>query len=148
MNEVVLALSEITTIYLLVKSTTDKEEVSSILCWSRIRSIFSLRSFRSSQKEHQTKQILSFLVGIDIPTHHVLHHTNNIGKIAFLRQLKPYLHIEFDDEVYQSTKMHIPLLVFHHCQQSQQQVSNDQKPKSYLHQIKNYNELALVELRV
>ena len=93
------------------------------------------------RQEHQTKQILSHLNGVDIPAHHVLHHSSNVGKIAFLRQIKPNLHIEYEDEIYKATKVHIPLIVFHRCDNV---VSSPEK--THYHKINNYHELSKVEV--
>lgn len=139
----ITALAEVATVHLIVQSSTDKDEVSTEYHIDSMHDYY-LKSTLIILQEHQTKQILAHLQDAHIPSHRVLHHSSNVGKIAFLRQIKPYLHVEFDDEIYNATKVHIPLLVFHPSASSNASVQKS----TYLHVIDSYHDLAHVELRV
>jgi hypothetical protein len=119
MNESISALCEFCLIFLLIKSQTDKEE------------------------EHQTKEILAHLPSCPIPVHRILHYESSIGKTAFVRQIKPYLHIENDITIYTNLRPHVPLIILHHCSNEV-----DLMEKSFPHQIDNYDDLKNVELKV
>ena len=46
----------------------------------------------------------------NIPIHRFLYYTTNIGKIAILRQLKPTIHIEYDEYIVKQLSTHIRIL--------------------------------------
>ena len=43
--------------------------------------------------------------------HRILFYENKISKIAFIRQIKPILHIEYDKYIYDNLKPHINLIL-------------------------------------
>ncbi len=119
MDEALSALCEFCIVFLLINSVTDKEE------------------------DHQTKEILAHLPSCPIPIHRVLHYETTVGKTAFVRQLKPYLHIENDEAMFNTLRPHVPLIVFHQCAKD---VDLLQKP--FPHQIESYDDLKSVELKI
>ncbi len=48
-----------------------------------------------------------------IEAHRLLHHESNIGKIAFVRQIVPHLHIEYDFQTQQILRPHIKAIVLY-----------------------------------
>jgi len=68
--------------------------------------------------------------------HHLLFHSKNVGKIAFIRQLKPHTHIEYDGEVYDAIVKHVPVTIM-------QTVSSTFPllKRSYPHAIQTLNDL-------
>jgi hypothetical protein len=82
---------------------------------------------------------LAQLSTADIPSRHILHHSNNIGKIAFIRQIKQVLHIKYNEEIYKSTRTYILLSVFRQCNNG---IDFTEMP--YPHRIDNYDELVMI----
>lgn len=117
LDEVVAALSEFCLVFLLVLSTTDREQ------------------------EHRTKEIVARLPLSRFASHRVLHHETAAGKIAFVRQIKPYLHIEIEEDAYQSLRPHVPLVVFHERNAAA-------LGSAHAHQIESPAELKDIELKI
>lgn len=62
--------------------------------------------------------------------HRILFCSSHVGKVAFVRQLKPVLHVEYHPEVYESLRPHIPTIVLHRLSESgvQSAYSQHQRP--------------------
>lgn len=118
MDEAVSSLCEFCLVYLLIKSQTDQQE------------------------DDHTKEILAHLPTCLIPRHRILHYESAVGKTAFVRQIKPYMHIENDESMYNNLRSHVPLIVYHQCTSHA-----DLSQKSFPHQIGCYDDLNNIELK-
>lgn len=89
LGKVLDSLVDISQVYLLIKCTTDDEESA-------------VRQKLSTVSPHWQTQ-----------SHRILVCSSHVGKIAFLRQLRPILHLEYEPLVYDEIRPHVPLLVLH-----------------------------------
>eukprot|EP00981_Chlorochromonas_danica_P012212 scaffold4658_cov229-Ochromonas_danica.AAC.3 len=87
LNELVSLLSESCVVYLIVQSSSEEEE----------------ESFEEVAKSRLPA----------LPRHRLLHYEKALGKTAFLRQIVPHLHIEWEEEVARSLKPHLPCILLH-----------------------------------
>lgn len=89
MNELIEQLLDTVSVYLIIQAQYDADEDR---CKDLIR----------------TK-----LPAIQTQLHHVLFYEKTIGKIAFVRQIKPQVHIEYENEVYKTLQPHVSNAIFH-----------------------------------
>lgn len=92
LDKVLSQLSEIGDVFVLVHCDNDEDE----------------------QEEANIRQTLGKLASyFQVYPHRVLFCASHIGKVAFLRQLKPLFHVEFHPKVYEDLRPHIPIMVLH-----------------------------------
>jgi hypothetical protein len=115
MNGTVKLLLDIATVYIFIECTTDAQEAE-------------LLDLLQSSLPALTKK------------HHILFYSMNKGKIAFIRQLKPHVHIEYDVEVYDAVVKHVPITIM------QQSLSFASMTRSYKYTIQNITDLLTIAI--
>lgn len=116
LDRVLTLLSQIGDVFVLVHCNNDEDEKEE----QTIRAVLATKAAYFQESPHR-----------------VLFCATHIGKVAFLRQLKPLFHVEFDPKIYEDLRPHIPVIVLHRLSSDPQIQYNRPYPNIIQQQISN-----------
>jgi hypothetical protein len=115
-----------------------KDEIAFLESLQTIANVFLLFESQSDESENQIKQaVLDILPFYKTNSHRLLFHETAKGKIAFVRQLKPVIHLESELHILKELSPHVPHVVLYSAEKPN--LSNETPSISDLHQLLDFS---------